>query len=92
MSAGQMPYVDSRQNLPFNHLLGNVRKVSGWPIGLPAAVDQLKTFSVVDVSVGFLLKPAIPVAHTGRSALRPIIGRSGIMPLVPEAAVALSRR
>ncbi len=27
MSAGQMLYVDSRQNLPFDHLLANVRKV-----------------------------------------------------------------
>lgn len=71
------------------------RNVRVWVLpkySIAAALDQLKTFSVVDVSVGFLLKPAIPVAHTGRSALRPIIGRSGIMPLVKEAAIALSRR
>ncbi|MCT8003012.1 hypothetical protein NZL82_14115 [Sphingomonas sanguinis] len=71
---------------------GTAAKSLKTSIPLSAAVDQLKTFSVVDVSVGFLLKPAIPVAHTGRSALRPIIGRSGIMPLVKEAAIALSRR
>jgi hypothetical protein len=87
-----MPDVRSRQELPPVMSPANGSKVPRRGVPLLAAPDQLKTFSVVDVSVGFLLKPAIPVAHTGRSALRPIIGRSGIMPLVPEAAVALSRR
>lgn len=57
-----------------------------------AAVDQLKTLSVVDVSVVFWLKPVFRVAQNGRWALRPNFGRNFAFERFPFADRKLCER
>ena len=61
-----------------------------------AALDQLKTFSVVDVSVGFMLKPAVriePSAKAGEIALERLCRLSALLelPISPRSRARATR-